>query len=1212
MREKINRLALGIIDMEIPEIMVTPRAFDEAVRAGTTIKKEVFLSSSNNLHIKGLAYSTDIRVKVLNKTFGGLRNHVNYEINTRYLVNGDIIKGSFHLITNGGEKEVPFLFRVEYDGSGQTLTGLESAADFCLLAMEDYETALRLFEYHDFPAAPFMQDMHTRAVYEGLKGRGDRQNLLEEFLVALKAKNPVEVTIEAGKRVYENPAQLIEDKIAIAKSGWGYLNIEAEADGEFISIPKRIIGETDFSGDNYEFIYQINPYFLHKGKNMGKICLISAQGQSCIEIEVFGDTAAEFSQKGKGEYKSGLERYLSLRIDFESGLHESGPLAGKMLRELEALIEIRGKEDILMLLQAELYLQTDRLEQACLLLDECRASVLADRQEQVEIYCFYQYLNLLTQPGEVQAESLIRLIYKYLTEEETLFYLFFLLLKLDPSLGENPGSLLVRMKQMHKLGCRSPFLYLEACRLYEEIPGLLRGMDSFELQSVYFGARYHLISRGLALKIGKLAGAVKSFQKLLYHLLSLLYEIYPENELLEPLLGMLIKGDCRDTKYFRWYEKGVEEGIGLTKLYDYYLFSLPENYDRLLPREVLLYFSYDHQMNRHGRAVLYRNMIQYMDKSESLYREFEREMEKFAMEELFQSRINSCLAVVYDNMIYRDIIDVPIAMVLPSVLRSYKIECSQSRMKYVIISHEELVDADAFPIQNGVAYVPLFSEHSVILFQDGFGNRYANIPFKKTRVMDRPELEQKCFEVYPGHSMLRLLACRTVVESGAADDYQVMVLEKALGELKLTPLFKEQMLSVIISYYRKRTAVEKGEGDSALGGTGGYLLYLDKALMNRTERAGVCETLINQNYHKEAYEMIREYGCEEIQPERIIKLCSKLILQKQPDQNQELLSLVCQAYQAGQSGESGTCDHVILDYLCRNFNGTTDQMYHVLRLGVRDHVETYDMEERLTAQMIFSGATQKLDQVFDLYATRKRADESIVKAFFTTKSIEYFLLEKPASDNVFMYLEGAIGGSVEKELVPLIYLLSLTKYYSTVQELNDKQKEICRKGFGVIQREGMVFPYFKALSRHISIPEEVLDKGMIEYHGRKDSRIDLQIRILPEEEAFHSEDIRRMFQGIFVKQKILFEGEIMEYRIYENQNDVSVLATEGRITCGDKRKWESAPYLRLAEAERGISQFDSLNNMGLCLRIKDEAGLQKKMKEYMIKMAEVEELFQLM
>lgn len=94
--------------------------------------------------------------------------------------------------------------------------------------------------------------------------------------------------------------------------------------------------------------------------------------------------------------------------------------------------------------------------------------------------------------------------------------------------------------------------------------------------------------------------------------------------------------------------------------------------------------------------------------------------------------------------------------------------------------------------------------------------------------------------------------------------------------------------------------------------------------------------------------------------------------------------------------------------------------------------------------------------------------------------------------------------------------------------------------------------------------------------------------------------MRRVYQGVFVRQKILFQGEIMEYEIYEQRGGERVLVKEGSISCdvtdsGDKK-----------------SRFSLLNQMTLCLNVKEEQGLREAMEEYVQKNAAVEELFQLL
>ena len=1195
MRERINRLAKGIIDSEVPVIKVTPKETTDVVRSGGATRRELVVTSENNLHIKGLAYSSNFRVRLLNGAFGGTYNHLVYEVNTSFLEDGDVIKGAFYLVTNGGEREVPYSFRVELSTSGKALSDLKTAEDFAATAKNDYETALRLFEYRDFYEAPFMKDLHVRALYGGLKGRPDRKKELEEFLTGLGVKEPVKLSADESERRFDEPAGGIEERITVTRSCWGYVSLEVTADCDFIEIPVRNIGDQDFTDDICEIVYRIHPGRMHQGLNQGRIIITGIEERFVVPVTAMVNPGGGISAED-AYTKEAVAAYLHLRLQKEAGEYEEAVLLvpadtdegdvphNRMLRALDEIEEMKGQLEAIKLLRAEIYLSDGRESQAALLMDECREKILAERQEKLELYCYYQYLRLILQPDEYQKESLVRLLRKYLEENPDLHNLFLILLKLDRRMSENPGGALSMMRRQFEAGMRSPFLYLHACRLLSEEPDLIRSIGPFELQVLSFGARYGAAGKEFALAAARLTLTSRHFNRLHYRALGRLYEKYPEKEILEAVCSILIRGESRSAESFKWYEKGIKEGISLTRLYEYYLYALPKDYRYLLPKEVLLYFSYGgSELDRHSRALLYKNVLVYLKESDPLYEAYERDIEKFATEQLFESRIGSNLAVIYE---------LPMAKVLPSILRSYRVECKNVKMKYVIVCYEELQEEDAFLLDDGVAYVPLFSEHSILLFQDAFGNRYSTVPYEKTPVMDKPDLEARCFELYPDHPMLRLRACDEVLKRGIADEKEAEMLEDAMEDGRLQPLYQRLLLSRIIEYYQ-HIPLQAADEDSSGGDT--YLVRLDKRLLTKEERQGICETLISRNYIEEAFDMIREFGCEDIQSKRLLKLCTRMILKNLFDEDPLLLHLSYRVFLEGMS------DSVILDYLCEHYNGLTNQMYRVLLQGISEHVETYDLEERLVAQMMFSGCTETIDRVFSLYMNKKKTSDNIVRAYFTIKSSEYFLEDKTPDDKVFAYLEGAVNSSADKERIPTIYLLALTKYYSELSSLEEEQKELLRSTTAVLLEAGLVFPYFKTLAKYVPMPEDIMDKAMIQYHSDRNARIDFEIRILPDEEEYHCEDIGRTYQGIFVKKKVLFEGEIMEYRISELEDGQWVLKKEGSVSCD-----------AVSAAGDTESRFACLNEMSLCLSLKDEEGLKKRMREYLTKNAAAEELFPLM
>lgn len=1189
MKERINRLAKGIVDSDLPMMTYSPVKIEETIRINTTAKRELFIGSGNSLNVKGLIYSSNERVRFpdSNHAFGGMRNHVPYEVDTSFLAAGDQIAGSFYLVTNCGEKEIPYVFHADLTSSGGVLGELATAEDFLDAARQDMETSLRLLEYSDFTEAPFMQDLHIRAIYDGLRGHGSRQNFMEEFLVALGVKKPIRLTADSSSRSFGAVTDSVESVIRLSTGSWGFLYLEAEAEGDFLHLPVKCATQADFQDGVLELPFRILADRLHGGRNYGVIRISTSWEQLTVTVEARAEAAGRDPKRTA--FRRELKRYLDLRLAFESKADRDPSLLNQMGRELD-LIRMTQDQPWLLLLQAENDLLSGRQDRAAVILEEVKDQVTALRTEDGAQYCFYQYLHLNWGDPE-QRDTLIRTLKRHSKEGGRScsdFLLYLMMLRVNKELFENPGMVLLSMEQEFKDGCFSPFLYAEGLRLLESQPDLLRGLERFEAGVLYFGARRGLLSRELAFRGVRAIDEKRIFKPLYFRILTAVYEQYQETDILASICAMLIRGNRRDCRYFLWYERGVQEGISLTRLYEYFLYAIPENYGKLLPREVLLYFSYGNELSSQNRSVLYANIMEFADRESDIYRSFEREIEQFMVNQLLDGQIDGCLAVIYKTMLCRELIDVSLAETLPSVLVTNRILCHDDAMCFVVVRYEELTEEAAYPIRDGIAWVPLYSERAVILFQDIFGNRYMNVSYEKKAVMSKQdELLEICFEVYPRHLMLLAGACHRAADRKDLTEDEVSFLEQADQETGIHPLFHKKLLSAIIGYYKK--LADCGEGDQAAGAA--YLRSLNKDILTRAERNGVCETLIRLNYDTDAYDMICRYGCEGVSAGQLLKLCARMILKKLFDEDDRLLSLSFQVFQSGQ------CDSVILDYLCEHFNGTVDQMYRILTRAIGDHVETYDLEERLVAQMLFTGCAEKMDKVFDLYASRKKTSEAIVKAYFTVKSMDYFLNHRATEDKVFAYLEGAVNSSVEKDRVPEIYLLALTRYYSTLTALTDDQKKLCQAVVDVLIEAGMIFACFKSLSRFIVIPGNILDKEIIEYHGRKDVKPWLKLRILPEEEDFHLEAMRQVYRGIYVREKVLFEGERLEYQILEEEDQELIKRAEGCIACSER-----------PAAVKG-NRFDCLNEMSLSLKVKNGDALRVKMQEYIKKDAAVAALF---
>ena len=139
MRERINRLARGIVDAELPKIHLSQTSVEETLVSDTTYKRELLISSENNLYIKGLAYSSHTRVKIVNSAFGGLRNHITYEVDTSWCEHGDTINHAYDkrmtVTLKDGALSVfkPALEEIDLERvDGHTYRLTVSAADFVI------------------------------------------------------------------------------------------------------------------------------------------------------------------------------------------------------------------------------------------------------------------------------------------------------------------------------------------------------------------------------------------------------------------------------------------------------------------------------------------------------------------------------------------------------------------------------------------------------------------------------------------------------------------------------------------------------------------------------------------------------------------------------------------------------------------------------------------------------------------------------------------------------------------------------------------------------------------------------------------------------------------------------------------------------------------------------------------------------------------------
>ena len=72
---------------------------------------------------------------------------------------------------------------------------------------------------------------------------------------------------------------------------------------------------------------------------------------------------------------------------------------------------------------------------------------------------------------------------------------------------------------------------------------------------------------------------------------------------------------------------------------------------------IQMYFQYDSTLSYTQKAVLFVNIIAARTKQPEVYQKYQRTMEQFAMAQIEAGHINDHLAVIYDEMLPKGILD---------------------------------------------------------------------------------------------------------------------------------------------------------------------------------------------------------------------------------------------------------------------------------------------------------------------------------------------------------------------------------------------------------------------------------------------------------------------------------------------------------------------------------------------------------------------------
>ena len=296
-------------------------------------------------------------MSLFSDNFVGKDCRVVYEVDAAHA--DEDIAGEFQIVCGGGEFRIPYCFHVcAVDPEGRLIETLE---EFAGLAREDGEEALRFFESSDFARCPFMQTAGVRTLYDGIWGRGNRQNALEEFLVGTGTKEPVRFSVKERKKEYQVPAESFTDAFTIVRSTWGYTRLEISSDSPWLKLGRRMVTDREFEGEaTCQVPYMVDLDGLHGGKNYGRIHIKGVYGEEVIPVFVVMRTNRQWADGMS--WKRDFGNFVSLYLRQETGEYERSLLLNSMQTALSRAHSTAADPRRVRLYQADVALLQEKRE----------------------------------------------------------------------------------------------------------------------------------------------------------------------------------------------------------------------------------------------------------------------------------------------------------------------------------------------------------------------------------------------------------------------------------------------------------------------------------------------------------------------------------------------------------------------------------------------------------------------------------------------------------------------------------------------------------------------------------------------------------------------------------------------------------------------------------------------------------------------------------
>ena len=1161
MKKRIEQLLNGRFEYGSQPLQLSEQKIEMKTEADSLVSGSFSAASPDEKKVKGFLYSSSPRVSFDPPDFYGAENRIRFQADTTGLRPGDVIEGYFTLCTDLGEYTLPYEFAVMRPESRET--GVPAGTDaFTRLAKEDPEEAFSVFAGKDFERMLSDREPEKAVLYHALTADGVTRQDMEEFLVGSGRKEPVEITCDSGEIRIKAPERSQKYSVPLRCSGWGYMEIELSTDSRFLRLEKKKILAEEFVGGRYELEYIVDTNFLHAGRNCGRIRIATCYQTLYIDVLVERNQTSE-AAKALRVQKLMRRKMLSLYIDLRLKRIDMQSWIDRSLNVISGYRRAGGEDVFADLFLAQMYYADGKKIKAQHVMQDLEKHPARFRTQ--EQYAFYLYLTTFFQKDAAYVDQVEGRIEQLFLQNRESWVIQWILLYLQERYLRDDGAKLDAIRQQVQAGCASPIMYLEAAQIFRKDPYQLRRMDDFERRVMLFAAKEKIISEELSYQIANLTSHGEPYERKLFMILKHCYELNGSPDLLKSIISMLIAGGKKDPAYFPWYAMGLDADLRITGLYEYYMETMDEVGIEKMPQVIRMYFTYNNTLNYHKKAAIYRNISDNRDNVPQVYRSCRTGIDRFITEQLSLERIDENLAVLYERFITRKLLNRAQAERLLRLLFTYSVTCKNPNMKSVIVRHPNLREEQVVPLKNGSARVQIYTNDARILLADDRGNRYASSSlFKASGYLDSPLLLTYCRELVPENPGLILYICS---REAKVTRESLPFFNKAAEMEIFRSEWRNSLRAKILAYYSEDPDAEDVYS---------WLRSIPVNAYAKADRKTLVSLLTQEGMYSQAFYILDKYGIEGVPLQQLVRICSQSVLEKEYEEDPELLSYCYQCYLFGKDDDN------ILNYLLMYYDGPIEEMKRLWNTGHANDMDTMTLEEKILSLMLCTGSgTAGTEQIFASYQ-HKLGRKKICRAYVILKSYEYLIRNLPVNDLVFGYIEQGLMKGMELEEV---CELSLLRYYSRMDTLNEQRRNTVMSLLTKYDARGIRMAFYKNFPRELRLPLQMEDRVFLEYNTDPSHNVFLNYRFTGES-AFTREPMKNIFESIFMREFILFDTEQVECFIEEAIGD-AVIKTSDRM------------FLQ-AEETTGMqgSRYDMIGRISALLKAGDREQAEEELKNY--------------